>query len=72
MSKESVDFHKFVLGAEGRTAQFPYDIGSLSIEELMELGFEVVGNTEVRLNDAGEMVTDGPIDENILKELKAM
>lgn len=72
MDRDSIEFQKFVLGTEGKTTEFPYDISSLSMEELLGMGFDVVGTAEIRVNDEGEIVPDGPIDENVLKELREM
>ena len=51
MDKESLKFSKFILGTEGQTKEFPYDISSLSSEDLASLGFTTLGTADFRLNE---------------------
>ena len=58
MDRTGVEFQKFVLGSEGSAGEFPYDIGDLTIEEVSELGFDVIGEAQIRLNEEGELTCD--------------
>jgi hypothetical protein len=72
LDKESVEFQRFVLGSEGKTQEFPYDLGSLTMDELNELGFTEVGSTDFKINADGEIESLGITDPNIIEELKKL
>lgn len=58
-----------MLGAPDTTSKFPHDISKLSEEELIKMGFKVVGRQDVTIKN-GEIISDHDLDPDVVREIK--